>query len=48
MSTDQINHIRYRNEVFIPYAQRTRGKYVQREGWVDGDAIDDECLWVGW
>ena len=48
ISTDQINHTKYRNEVFLPFVQSTRENYLQRDGWQDGDDVDDEHTWVSW
>ena len=48
ISTDQRNHIQYRNDVFLPWVESTRQFYLRREGWEGGDAIDDDNLWVGW
>ena len=48
ISTDQINHEAYINDIFLPYVQSTRQHYLRREGWVVGDEIDDDNVWVGW
>ena len=48
VSTDQINHEKYRKEVFLPYIERTRAYYLQREGWEPGIEVDDEYVWIGW
>ena len=48
ISTDQLNHIKYRNEVFLPYIKSTREHYLQRERWMGGDEIEDDNIWVGW
>ena len=48
VSTDQINHEKYRNEVFLPYIERTIAYYLQREGWEPGIEVDDEYVWIGW
>ena len=48
ISTDQENHQKYRQDVFLPFVQNCRQYYLQKEGWLNGDAIDDEHLWVGW
>ena len=48
ISTDQINHTQYRQNVFLPWVAETREHYLQREEWKAGDPIDDENIWVGW
>ena len=48
VSTDQLNHEYYRNEVFLPYIEETRATYLRREGWTPGDKVEDEHVWVGW
>ena len=48
VSTDQLNHEKYRREVFLPYIESTRANYLQCEGWEPGDAIEDDHLWVNW
>ena len=48
ISTDQLNHIRYQREVFLPYVEQTRAHYLKREGWGAGDEVEDEHVWVGW
>ena len=48
ISTDQLNHVRYRQEVFLPYVEATRAHYLRREGWEGDDDVEDEHLWVGW
>ena len=48
VSTDQKNHIRYRQQVFLPYVEATRAHYLQREGWQPDDDVEDEHFWVGW
>ena len=48
ISTDQLNHERYRNEVFLPYIQSTREHYLRREGWQGGDEVDDDHVWINW
>ena len=48
ISTDQINHEQYRNNIFLPYVAKTREFYQQSEGWEEGDPVDDDNLWVGW
>ena len=48
ISTDQINHENYRNNVFLPYVQLTRKNYLRREGWDIGDEVDDDHVWIGW
>ena len=48
ISTDQINHEQYRNDIFLPFVAKTRKHYLQREGWIEGDPVDDENVWVGW
>ena len=48
ISTDQLNHMKYRNEVFLPYVQKTRENYLQQEEWRDGDDVDEEHTWVAW
>ena len=47
-STDQLNHEQYCNLNFLPFVSATRKHYMSREGWTDGDPIDDENFWVGW
>ena len=44
ISTDQINHIHYRQEVFMPFIQNTRECYLQREECEGEDDIDDDNL----
>ena len=46
ISTDQGNHIQYRNDVFLPWVESTRQYYLQREVWEGGDDVDDNKLWV--
>ena len=48
ISTDELNHSRYRIEVFLPYVQSTRANYLRMEGWEPGDEVDDDHVWVGW
>ena len=48
MSTDQINHIKYRNNVFLPWIDRTREHYLRHEGFQRGDAVENEYTWVSW
>ena len=48
ISTDQINHTKYRNDVFIPWVQNTRESYLRKEGWHPGDEVDTDHVWVGW
>ena len=47
MSTDQRNHVQYRNDVFLPWVESTREHYLRREGWKCGDDVDDDNWWVG-
>ena len=48
ISTDQVNHIKYRNDVFLPWVQSTRESYLRKEGWHPGDEVDTDHVWVGW
>ena len=48
ISTDQVNHTKYRNNVFLPWVQKTREHYLKQEGFQRGDNIDDEHTWVSW
>ena len=48
ISTDQLNHVHYRKQVFLPYVEATRAHYLRREGWLPGDDVEDEHVWVGW
>ena len=48
VSTDQLNHEYYRNEVFLPYIEETRATYLRRECWTPGDEVEDDHVWVGW
>ena len=48
VSTDQQNHIKYRNEIFLPFVEKTRESYLRREGWNAGDEVDIDNIWVGW
>ena len=47
ISTDQINHEQYHNNIFLPYVAKTRKHYLQREGWTESDPVDDENVWIG-
>ena len=33
ISTDQLNHEKYRREVFLPYVESTRANYLRCKGW---------------
>ena len=48
ISTDQINHVQYRNNVFLPYVVKCREHYLRREEWKGGDQVDDDNVWIGW
>ena len=48
ISTDQTNHEQYRNNIFLPFVSSNRKHYGHREGWTEGDPIDDENVWVVW
>ena len=48
VSTDQMNHEYYRNNVFLPFVAKTRQHYLSREKWNPGDPVDDEYVWSGW
>ena len=48
ISTDKLNYIRYRREIFLPYVEATRAHYLRQEGWEAGDDVEDEHVWVGW
>ena len=48
ISTDQLNHEYYRNKVFLPFVEKTRQHYLQREKWNPGDPVDDDYVWAGW
>ena len=42
ISTDELNHSRYRIEVFLPYVQSTRANYLRKEGWEPDDKVDND------
>ena len=48
ISTDQINHIQYRNNVFLPFIEKTREHFLQSEGWKSGDPVADDYVWINW
>ena len=48
ITTDQINLEQYHRDIFLPFVATTRNHYLLREGWTDGDPINDENVWVGW
>ena len=48
ISTNQLNHENYRNNVFLPYVQATSKHYLKREGWDIGDEVEDDHVWIGW
>ena len=48
VSTDQLNHIRYWREIFLPYVKATRAHYLRQEGWEEGNDAKDENFWVVW
>ena len=48
VSTDQLNHEKYRREVFLPYVESTGANYLLCEGWEPGDKVEDKHLWVNW
>ena len=48
ISTDQINHRQYRNNVLLPYIAKCRKHYLQSEEWKQGDPVDDDNVWINW
>ena len=48
ISIDQINQIKYRNNVFLPWVERTREHYLKREVFQGGDAVENDYTWVSW
>ena len=48
ISTDQLNHEQYRNDVFLPYIAKCREHYLQSEEWKQGNPVDDDNVWINW
>ena len=47
-STDQLDHIQYKKDVFLSYVEKYIESYLGQEGWQGGDTIDDDNVWIGW
>ena len=47
-TNDQRVHEYYRNNIFLPFIARTREHYLEDREWKEGNAIDDDDLWVCW
>ena len=48
ISTDQINHIQYRKNIFLPYIVKCHEHYPRREKWKGGGQVDDDNIWINW
>ena len=47
-TNDQRVHEYYRNNIFLPFIARTREHYLEDRELKEGNAIDDDDLWVSW
>ena len=47
-TNDQANHEKYRNDVFVPFAQGTREHFLGKQGCEKDGPIEDNELWVSW